>query len=576
MSPVKLQGPGILPGFLRVPTRGRAWHPEGGSPCNATTHRPRAVTPVEVVGARGRAKPRVVESGDVVVYNSPAMPITGCPRCGHDFQYPESFAGTSVQCPGCGQPMLLPNLDGSMPVEAPPLAPPPLPTRAGPAASYYLRHPGSPEVVVGPLPRDRLRRMVKEGKVKPDDELSADKKVWRTAERIDPQLFGRRPLCPGCGAGLDPGVTECPVCALAVPVEEDSEGSYGLVGGPLAAARGRELQATKVLTDFVSARGTDAVVAVSRDGWLGNFSAADERLRRVWDFDAAKRVHVAVAGKGKCAVLAAGDGRSTRIYLADFDTRRLPDVAELDGPIRALAIRPDGRELALVDDEESVRVYQVDPWKRLDKFPLTDKRQQGERVFEFCLKRDLLATADDRGRVLVWDLREARVDQELLTRGGGPACPKRPLRLGFSRSGDRLFAATGGLIAAGSPEAGSKESTIIRGWDVERGKQTAELTDVWGPHPTGIADVFFWPWGSAVATVGEASVHAWDIATGENLGAIYQTSPEAETDPKTSPTSRIRRIDFTRDGDEALVLVSGAKEIRVIPWPKSRVRDAES
>jgi len=506
------------------------------------------------------------------------MPITACPICGHEFQYPESFAGTSIQCPGpgCGKSIVLPNLDGTIPVATPPVAPPPLPTRAGPAASYYLRHPGSPEVVVGPLPRDRLRRMVKEGKVKPDDELSVDKKSWRTAERIDPELFGRKPLCPGCGAGLDPGVIECPVCAMAVPVVEDSEGSYGLVGGPLEAARGRELKATKPLTDFASARGADAVVAVSRDGWLGLFSAADERLRRVWDFDPAKRVHVAVAGKGKCGVLAAGDNRSTRFYLADFDTRRLPDVAELDGPIRALAIRPDGRELALVDDEENLRIYQVDPWKRLDKFPLSDKRQQGERIFEFWLKRDLLATADDRGRILVWDLREARVDQELVARGGGPACPKRPLRLGFSRNGDRLFAATGGLIAAGSPEAGAKESTVIRAWDQDRGKQTAELSDIWGPHPTGIADAFFFTWGSAVATVGATGVHAWDIGTGDHLGGIDQTPLEPGTDPKASSASRIRRIDFTRDGEEALILVNGSKEIRVVPWPKGRVRDTDS
>jgi hypothetical protein len=509
------------------------------------------------------------------------MPTATCSHCGHEFQYPDSFAGSSVQCPrgGCGKPVLLPNLDGTMPVDKSTLAPPPLPPRAGPSASYYLRHPDAPELVVGPLPRDRVKRMAQEGKVKPGDELSPDQKDWRTAERIDPELFGLRPkrLCRVCGAWLDLRDTQCPTCDEPCPPAPEP-----VVAAP-AAPPGKLLLVPEPLTDFVSAHAADAVVAVNRDGWLGLLSAETGKLRRVWRFDRGSAVQLAVADKGRCAVLAVqyrldeSGAKVTRLYLADFDLRRLEELAELDGRVRELALDAKGRRLALVDDKPDVRLYQMDPFKRVDKIPVEGSR------FAFDLEGDRLAAAGDDGRIDLWDLRSGKLERELYYKEkGAPACPQRPLRMAFSTSGTRLFAACGESARVGPPAAGAPapatagHSAALRCWNVERGKLTAEFGDIFAVHPTGVADAAFWPWGTTVATVGQDRVHAWDISTGADLGAIHIV-PNADESGRgrgsgDSPTM-IRRVDFTRDGEEALILVAGTKEIQMVPWPKPRADD---
>src|SRR5947208_14671485 len=132
------------------------------------------------------------------------MPTTTCPACGRDIQFPDYFYGNEIACPrpGCGRRIQLPNADGTLPAAPTGMLPPPLPT-AGPAGAYYLRKPQDPSLVVGPLPRGRLRQMAAQGKLQPTDEISADRRDWRPAERRDPGLFGADDrLCRSCGAGL--------------------------------------------------------------------------------------------------------------------------------------------------------------------------------------------------------------------------------------------------------------------------------------------------------------------------------------------------------------------------------------
>src|SRR5215207_1967103 len=139
------------------------------------------------------------------------MPFTVCPHCDLQIQFPDVMATTVVSCPrtGCGKPVQLPNADGTPYVPPTVPVPPPLPARPEPAAKYYLRKPTDPDLVVGPLTRDRLRKMAGQGKLRRDDQLSANRQHWWNADFIDPELFGlARPRdrhCPTCGARLAEG-----------------------------------------------------------------------------------------------------------------------------------------------------------------------------------------------------------------------------------------------------------------------------------------------------------------------------------------------------------------------------------
>lgn len=547
------------------------------------------------------------------------MPKTNCPACGRDIPFPDHFCGTEIACPAaaCGRPVQLPNADGTVPVKR--VAPPPLP-KLPPPDTYYLRRPADPDLVVGPLPRAKLRHMAAKDQLQQIDELSTDGKTWQLAARRDPGLFREEDVarsCPSCGALLKESDDQCGSCAKPDPSDERAAGSYAMsaaVGyhpGKLNPRVERSIAAPGMLADFCSARGADAVVGATTDGWLGLWRAGDGERLRAWEFEPGRRVQVFAAELDARAIVAVEHAKRTRLYLTEFEYRKLNEVAEIDGRVEALALSPDGKHLTLVDDAPEVRVYRVNPWKRLDQFPV-----RGDR-FAIAPVGDRLAAAHQNGAVFLWDLREGEIDRELFG-GGEAACRRLPLRMGFSRTGRRLFTATGtivrfpekhfdginpvaayvllgvpGLIlnnnarliadaiqpTAADLRARLEHFTAVRVWNIEKGRVTDELDSVIvGHHPTGIADAVFCPSGSAAVTLGQAAAHAWDLSTGHHLGPLYEVADPAEVrraaanlDPDRAalpghPTL-IRRIDFTRGGEHALVLPCGSRDIRVVRWP---------
>jgi hypothetical protein len=408
----------------------------------------------------------------------------------------------------------------------------------------------------------------------------------------------------------------------------------------------RLLTAPWKLADFCSARAADVVVGASDDGWLGLWRGADIEPRQTWAFAPGSHVRLAVADGGKRAAVAVRMHGFTRLYLADFraqggtdfQARNLIELGDIDGRLRALALSPDGEHLAFIDNKPDARIYRVDPWKRVGRFPVAGD------LFEFCLVNDQMAAAHDNGAVFLWDLRAGQMERELLNGNDAIACPQLPLRMGFSSTGGRLYAATGTILeppkadaggidplaaaligaavggvigvatggvlrgasravagaeagvamsesvrrdagaAASAREAalkeGLKRQTTLRTWNVRKGRLG---TDVGGAvlehHPTGIADVAFYPWDAAAVTLGEASAHAWDLSTGRHLGLIYNVTDPAEVKRAAANVQPdravvpghpplIRRIDFSHDGEYALVLLAGDRDIRVIRWPK--------
>ena len=341
--------------------------------------------------------------------------------------------------------------------------------------------------------------------------------------------------------------------------------------------------------------------------------ASDGQGLRTWEFEPGKHVQLVAADQGDRAIVAVEHARSTRIYLAEFEYRKLNEVGELNRHLKALMFSPDGRDLTVVDDTPEVRIYRVNPWKRIDRFPV-----EGDR-FAIAPTGDRLAAANKNGEVFLWDLARGKIDREVLAERGDPACLQLPLRMGFSRTGKSLFTATGTvvrfnenhfdgidpftawmllgvpgmiisnnaklIIDAARPNDAKlrhrlEHYTSLSIWSVERGRLTEEVGDaVLLKHPTGIADAVFWPWGSSAITLGQANAHAWDISTGSSLGQLYQLTNESEVqhaaehvDAKRAalpghPTL-FRRIDFTKGGKQALILVCGSRKIQVVRWPQ--------
>src|SRR4051812_22315633 len=199
------------------------------------------------------------------------MPTATCPACGREFQFEEGFHGAEVGCPaaGCFQRILLPSADGTLPVPAPPA-----PAEPVPAATYYLRKPDDPELVVGPLPRERLRQMATKKKLQPTDEISADRRRWQAASLRDPGLFASgKGVCRSCGALVTDDRDECPACLGQD--EAERAGSPGGAAPPELPARvsatrvERQFAAPRPLVEFAAARAADVLVGVGRDGWLG-------------------------------------------------------------------------------------------------------------------------------------------------------------------------------------------------------------------------------------------------------------------------------------------------------------------
>jgi hypothetical protein len=551
------------------------------------------------------------------------MPITPCPHCGKDVQFPDYFHGNEISCPNpaCQKPVLLPYVDGTFPTKEPPK-----PVGPQPAAAYYLRKPDAPELVVGPLPRQKVRQMALQQKLMPTDQLSEDRKKWRPAMNRDPDLFKPQVHCARCGAVSRDDSELCPRCANKPPEDEEAGGTYDMNGRgmrvrALTGSFEHRLTAPVPLFDFRSAHSADAILGVGFDGWIGLWSARGRQPVRSWRVDLGPRTLLAVADNGGLAVVATGGRKSTRLDLIDFESKRPHELTEIDGEVQALGLDPTGKYMALVDHRPDVRIYKVDPWKRLDKIPV-----EGDR-FEFCLAADRLAAAHEDGSIAVWNLQTGKVERELLAPGRVQACPQLPLRMAFSRTGKRLFAASGlvvqfpkknvdgigggkafligaipfglmgGVAAAivnnnvpviwerirNSREAGLEnrlaQGTALRAWELDRGGMTGDMWYVFEHHPTGIADAFFYPFGSAAVTLGETSARAWDVTTGGHLGPIYDVVDPTEVRrarearlPELCPfqerPSLIRRVDFTYDGEHALVLVWGDPNIRMVPWPK--------
>jgi WD40 repeat protein/DNA-binding SARP family transcriptional activator len=240
----------------------------------------------------------------------------------------------------------------------------------------------------------------------------------------------------------------------------------------------------------------------------------------VWDVAAgAVRERLSGHTDGIRGLDVAQDGRT--LYTASFDTRAVAwDLAgdrRLDRPFdpgppfviddrspRGLAISPDGRRLAVTQDDGTVDLLDTRTFAARGSFRALDGYAA---AVAFSPDGRTLAVTGKRGRVTLWDARTLRPAGELR---GLP--PVHAQTLAFSPAGRLLAAAS----------VGGDRRDQVRVWDARRGSPVASF------H-MGSSDVVFSPHGRLVAAAGGAGPTQVRDARSGRLVASLRTADEGRS-----------------------------------------------
>ena len=281
-------------------------------------------------------------------------------------------------------------------------------------------------------------------------------------------------------------------------------------------------------------------LASASDGSVRLWDTATGSLRAALDGHGGPVRAVAISPDGTY-LASAGDDGSVRLW----DTATGSLRAALDGhggPVRAVAISPDGTYLASAGDDGSVRL-----WDTATGSLRAALDGHGGPVRAVAISPDgtYLASAGDDGSVRLWDTATGSL-RAALDGHGGPvrAVAISPDGTYLASAGDdgsvRLWdTATGSLRAAldghggpvravaispdGTYLASAGDDGSVRLWDTATGSLRAALDGHGGP----VRAVAISPDGTYLASAGDdGSVRLWDTATG-SLISTYQSGPTA-------------------------------------------------
>jgi WD40 repeat protein len=165
------------------------------------------------------------------------------------------------------------------------------------------------------------------------------------------------------------------------------------------------------------------------------------------------------------------------------------------GPVRGIALSPDGATLASVGDDGTVRLWDVGKRTQLGQ-PLLGHIGSVDAV-AFSPNGAMVASGGDDGTVRLWDVRAGKPLGQPLIGHAGPVTG-----VAFSPDGTML--------------ASAGDDGTVRLWDVRTHKQLGRsLTG----HKGNVLGVAFSPDGAEVASAGlDKTVRLWNVSTHQQLG----------------------------------------------------------
>ncbi len=298
--------------------------------------------------------------------------------------------------------------------------------------------------------------------------------------------------------------------------------------------------------------------------------------------------------------------RPVRINIAAWEDRLCRPLGSLGlrGPIAELAFSPDGRSLVAIAGDDAARIGDpAEAGRPMAAEPLPLPTARPARRIAFMPRGGgWLATADDDGRVAIWDPAGRRTAGAPLVHPPGRSivamAPTSDGRLLVTCCDDgsirRWDAATGGpvggplqhgagagdRILAPSPDGrmlvSAGEDGIALRWDLATGRRI----DPPMRHDSAITAIAFGPDGRSLITgTRDGRLHDWDAEAARvselpSRGAAVtdlDVSPEGETFAAASADGVVRLWDFHMLGHPTQTVMPGRAAVRIAFHPGGRV-----
>ncbi|ATL68732.1 TIR domain-containing protein [Nocardia terpenica] len=272
-------------------------------------------------------------------------------------------------------------------------------------------------------------------------------------------------------------------------------------------------------------------------------------------------------------------GGSTDYALIDALYKRsaLESVVETPTTIIQVVYRPDGKMVVTSGaDDNSIRMWDVGTGR-----PVGELKGHTDTVGALAITGDgrRLVSGSGDGTIRIWDL-DTRLQVGAAIQAGGPVAA-----LALSPDGKLIMA---------SEFDKAENSGVVKFWDIDSGKPTAELVDTSG---TGTGSVAYSPDGRTIAFAGSDSfVHVFDATTltqtiqplqvdrpaesvtfspdGTHIAAgdeahqvrVWEVSSGRETASFAVAQNSVRAVRFTPDGRR---IITAAADDAVVVWDAS-------